>query len=279
MKGLNQSPLNTTELDPGVGFPAEVETDRSSWQGFLAGTLVADMRSGLHIPSVEQARAWGMGPESKTDDKVDTLGNPWNVTERVKQFNVQRCVSVDPAQIVPAGVAFELVHHRTPENGLAVVERLPTVFGEVTSLDENGVPIFTHGNINGQRPCIDAIEHVDPAVTVPLTWRFFFQWVSRSAIQRETTNGTLNYQTGVPVGQIGGEQVLPPWSDMRYGHVDRWGTDEQYVFPRGALIRSWVALFGPTNRFDVRVGQNLSGYTQSGGHRGSAVENVIRRIV
>lgn len=273
------SPLNTVDLDPYVGFPAEIETDRSSMAGWLAGTLVADIRGGLKIPTPAEAQRVGMGPDSTHYAKVDQYDNPWNVTEKVKQFNVQRCVTVDPAVIVPAGVAFELVHVRTPENGLAVVERLPTVFAEVTSLDENGVPIFTHGSVNGQRPCLDAIVHSDPAVTVPLTWMFFFQWVARGATQRETTNGTLTYRGPVPVGQIGGEQVLPPWSDQRYGHVDRWGTDEQYVFPRGALIRTWVALFGPTNRFDVRVGQCLSGYTQSGGQRGSAVSNVTTRRV
>lgn len=274
-----QSPLNTVDLDPGTGFPAELEADRSSMSGWLAGTLVADVRAGTRIPTPEEALRVGMGSHSANRNEVDKYDNVWNATERVKQFSVQRCVDVDPSLIRPAGVAYELVHVAVPEDGMAVVERLPTIFADVSSLDGNGVQYFTHGNLSGQKPCTNEILHADPTVTEPLRWQFYLQWTARGSIQRVSTQGTLGYSSGVPVGQIGGSQVLSPWSDMRYGHGPRWGTDEQYIFPRGSTIRTWVALFGPTDRFAVRIGQCLSGYTQGGGRKGAALDNILKRSI
>ena len=113
----------------------------------------------------------------------------------MRQFDVQRCVDIHPAQMVSTGIAFELVHWRLPSGALMVLEDIPTIFDDVTAYDQGGTPYHSFGSINGERLCRNELVHPDPAVTQPLTWEFALTWTddpSRNAPSiSETTGGSL----------------------------------------------------------------------------------------
>ena len=223
------------------------------------------------------ASQWWFKAHSGQLDAFDQFYSPDSASERVRTFDVQRCVSVPDASIVPTGVSFELV--RAPALGgfLSTIERLPTIFDEVSALDENGVKIFTYSQLNGLRPCLDQLVHPDPAVTEPLRWRFHLR-VTHEASMREPIDSSA-YQGPVAPAQMKGSDLLEPWSDFRYGDLVRWGDRQQIIVPARSMARLFVTLFGPSERFAVRVGARLSGYRQLAGRRGSAVNAATLRIV
>ena len=265
---------------PGTGFFGVFENSYEG-DGLELGTLIQYQRMGFRIPTADEAYqpGWGIGPESTVFDWRDQYSQPFASAEVVRRLDVQRCIAVDPNVIVPAGIAFELVHWRVPSSAVMVLEQLPTIFDDVSALDDQGVPIFSYGSINGERLCRNELIHPDPAVVEPLTWEFHL-----------TYNDDPNFATGVGVNdlayvgpilptEIVGIAMTPAWSDLRYGALNRWAEMQQFLAPSSVVCRYWIVLRGPQDRFRVRVGSRLGGFWQLGGRRGSALNAVqVRRV-
>lgn len=254
---------------------------RGTLAGRALGTSALFERQGMTVPTAQYAAndpGWGLNQRTDAFDESDQYSNPSAASEAVQQFDIQRCVTVDPSDITLDGVLFEVLHWQVPSSSVGIVERLPTIFKSVTSLDAAGVEIFTHGNLNGLRPCVDSVPHSD-ALIASLQWRYFLTWTDRGSLQPVTVAGTLGYRGPVGLGQLAGNNVLPPWNDLRYGHNANQGSYEQWIFPPGCLVRYWVQVFGPTDRFKVSLGARLVGFTQSCGRKGAALQSVLRRHI
>lgn len=212
---------------------------------------------------------WGLGRSTAQLDDYDQYQAPAAASEKVRVFDRQRCTSnsgsVDP--IVPTGATFELIRYDIPSQAVGILNRIPTVL-EVEATDQ-GVPIFTYGGLNGERPCLDELRHPDPAVTLPLTW-----------LWRVTTtdNGPGQpYQGPIRPGDVFGDDLIEPWRDLRNGHGNRWPDHLHYVMHPRKTLHYWVTLFGPTNRFRVTVGGRFGGYWQTAGRRGAAIRAATER--
>lgn len=219
---------------------------------------------------------YGLNAESGIFDAWDKIQNPASASETVRMFDRQRCIAVDPDAITPEGVAFELVRYEIPTQAVGVVERIPTIFESVDALDVDGVPVFSYSQINGEQPCRSSLIHPDPDVD-PLTWEWI---VTRNVAPYTTEMGAPDPYLG-PVSPllIGGDPMLPSWSDLRYGIASRWPDRQQWILTSRSVVRYWVVLRGEAGRWGVRVGGRLAGYWQSGGRRGAAVFAATHRIV
>lgn len=267
---------------PGTAFPWEFETGYTIEQ-LRKGTLLQYERAGYPIATADEANSdpnWGVTPKSTDLDERNQYDSPYSSSEIIRCIDVQRCVAVDPAVIVPGGVAFELAHWRVPTGAVLVIEDVPTIFDRVDALAADGVtPILSYSELNGERLCRDQLDHPDPAVTVPLTWQFFLVYDDDPTRQVPTTAPTTAYQGPIPPTAITGTPIAPAWSDARYGGQNRWAENQQYFAPSSTITRFWVVLRGPTSRFSVRVGARLNGFWQPGGRKGSALAAVQQRRV
>lgn len=276
---MQPSPQTPTDvqLNPFTGFFAVFDGNAPV---VAAGVLAQYAWSGVSLPSASQALrgaadgSWGMNAESRDMDLTDRLSEPYAASEIINAFDVQRCVLIDQAQINPdPGVLFELVRVRIPSGAICVVEDIPTIFDEVTAIDAFGVELFTYGNLNGSRPCLNSLVHPDPLVTVPLTWRFHFTYHNAPYLAQEESD----YIGPTLPKNISGRAILPPWRDMRAGVNNRWASEKQCLAPASSIVRIWVEFQGPLNRFRVRVGARLGGFYQFGGRRGAALTNALIR--
>ncbi|TPV95539.1 MAG: hypothetical protein B7733_09440 [Myxococcales bacterium FL481] len=244
--------------------------------GVPEGQLPPDV---IGRPAREWARGpsqpWGIGDQSTLLDEHDQHMAPSDAAEVVRSLDVQRCVRVDPSVITPAGVAYELVRiDHIPTAAVGVIERVPTTFANVEALDDVG-PVFTYGDLNGERPCTTELVHPDAAVTETLRWSFRVTLTHVSTIEApaEALSGPI------PPEAVPGDDLLAPWSDLRYGSGSRWADRLQLVVRPNTRVRYWGILFGPADRFAVTIGARLAGYWQLGGRKGSALQSATTRIV
>ncbi len=266
------------QLYPPTGFLAQIEHDPRDLRD---GTLVLYRRWGFDIPTAEQARlpGWGIGPKTHVQqlDLRNQYSEPSASSEAIQYLDVQRCIDVAASDIVPTGVAFELVHWRLPAGAVLILEDIPTMFDTVFALDGAGIPLLQYEELNGERLCLDALVHPDPAVTVPLTWRFQINYTADPSTSFPTPLMDLAYRGPVSPTEIGGNTVLPGWNDMRNGSQNIRAASRQYTIPAGSVVRYWVTFFGPTDRFSLRMGARISGFWQSGGRFGAALRTVQTR--
>lgn len=255
--------------DTYLRFPDETLVSFVQYRGL--GELGVFRRSGA--PIVDD---YGFDSSTKLWDTWDREAAPANASEALHPYDAQRCVDVDTGAIVPSGVAFELAHYPIPTTSVGVVERLPTIFEEISALDANGDPIFSFAQINGERPCLRALRHPDPAGgELSWSWRITATTISSGGgpeVFGEYVGPTL------PLA-IEGDDLIPVWDDLRYGIASRWGDRHQLLVSARSLVRLWVVLRGNPNRWRVRVGGRLAGYWQSGGRRGAALVASTHRIV
>lgn len=276
---MQRSPqtLADVELNPYTGFfPVFDGNAPVVAQGILAQYAWA----GVHLPSAQQARegaangSWGIGAASRDMDATDKLSEPFAAVERIRPFDVQRCVEIAPGQInLDPGVLFELVHVSIPSGSIAILEDIPTIFDDVTAVDQVGTELFTYGNLNGLRPCLNELVHPDPTVTEPLRWRFHFTYHNQPYLGAEV----FNYLGPILPIQMSGRAILPAWNDMRFGINNRWASEKQCQAPASSIVRMWVEFTGPVDRFRVRVGARLGGFYQFGGRQGAALTNALIR--
>lgn len=265
-------PFNTA-TQPGVGFFAEVDSG-SLWDG----TLALYRRMGFYVPTADDAfrDGWGISPASTELDDRNRYDSPYTAAETIRMVDVQRCIDIDAADIVPGGVAFELGRMYVPEGHIGVLEQIPTMLDQVVALDGGGTPIFDFGSLNGERLCRNELVHPDPLVTEPLTWQFSLLWTDWSDFPGSPL-APAAYSGPVAPSAVQGVAIVRPWSDARNGSQNRWAQDQQYFAPAGSVARYWVTFRGPTERFAVRVGARMQGFVQSGGRYGAALQNALSR--
>ena len=265
------------ELNPCSGFFAVFDgAEGSVSQGMLAkySWLGVDMPSAGQAIDGAAAGTWGLGAKSRDMDETDQLSEPFASVERIRPYDVQRCVDINPALInSDPGVLYELANIRIPAGAIGIIEDVPTIFDDITAIDTDGTELYTYGNLNGLRPCLNEIVHPDPAVTERLTWRFHLTYSNAPYLgpQRGTYMGP-----DLP-SQISGRAILPPWEDMRNGINNRWAAEKQCQAPASSIVRIWVHITGPVDRFRVRVGARLGGYYQFAGRKGAALQNALVR--
>ncbi len=215
---------------------------------------------------------WGVGQETAQLDQPEQYDSPASAAEVIQEFDRQRCIDVNTSAIVPTGVSFELTRETVPNGAVSVLQFYPTTL-EVDALDENGDPIFTYSQLNGERPCQERVVHPDPAVGL-LTW----QW--RITTTHNAAQGTPPpLLSGVSPGQVPGNDVVQPWTDLRNGNRQWWPDRRQHPVMSRTIIRYFVTLFGPADRYRVRVGGRLGGYWQIAGRRGGAIRSATERFV
>ncbi len=263
----------------GTGFPGVFESPGLElWKG----TLVQFERMGFRMPTAAEASrpGWGFSPESTALDDRNQYSSPISSSEIVREFDVQRCVEVQPGELLPTGVTYELAHWRLPSGAVMILEDIPTIFDDVTAYDELGVPYHSYGSINGERLCRNELVHPDPLVTQPLTWQFSLTWTDDPSRNAPSSLPDLTYRGPVLPAEILGQHITPPWRDLRYGNLNAaWSHNKQFIAPSSVVVRYWVTLTGPTNKFRVRVGARIGGFWQLGGRKGSALASVLTRRV
>ena len=271
---------------PGTGAPQIIE-HAGAYQAFdfdqlRKGTLVQYERLGLRMPTAAEALNdpnFGIDAESTILDRVDKLARPTAASEVIQKFDTMRCVDVAASDIVPGGVAFELIHQLSVSGGMMTLEDVPTLFDEVTALDAQGVEMFTYGGLNGVRPCLNELVHPDLTVTEPLRWRFALVWTDAPTFTTGSSAPDLAYSGPVRPDSVFGQHILAPWDDMRMGVDALWANRQQLLVTSSAIARYWVVLTGPTDRFRVRVGARLGGFNQLAGRKGAALDAALVRRV
>lgn len=269
------------DRDPSSGFPGVFDSDNVP---VVYGSLAQYEWLGIPIPSADDAvkgaieGTWGLSPLSAELDGRNQYSLPSASSERIQQFDVLRCIDVPANEIIPSGIAYELIHWRIPTGSVGIVEDTPTSWDDVTALDAGGLPIFTYNSLNGERFCLHELVHPDPLVTEPLTWEFRLQFTDDPS-QGHRAADSLAYQGPILPEIIGGTSIIAPWNDARYGAQARWHETRQFIFSSSTIIRLWVVLRGPTARFRVRIGGRLSGFHQLGGRRAAALNSVLTRRV
>lgn len=283
---LNIPQPGTASRFPGTGSPQLVEHART-FQAFdleqlLKGTVVQYERLGFYkMPDAAVALQdpnWGINATSTMLDDVDKLARPTSASEAIQKFDVQRCVDVPASVITPGGVAFELIHQLSPSGGMMVLEDVPTIFDEVTALDENGVEVFSYGGLNGVRPCLNVLQHPDVSVG-PLRWRFALVWTDAPTLTVGSSAPDLAYQGPVSPQSVFGHYIIPPWDDLRMGINAILSNRQQFLVTSSVIARYWIVLTGPVDRYRVRVGARLGGFNQLAGRKGAALEAaMVRRV-
>lgn len=215
---------------------------------------------------------WGVGQETAQLDAPEQFDSPASAAEVLHEYDVQRCIDINPGAIVATGVAFELLRETVPNGSVSVLQYYPTTL-EVDALDENGDAIFTYSQLNGEEPCRSRVVHPDPLVGL-LTW----QW--RITTTHNAAQGTSPaLVVGAAPGAVPGDDIVQPWTDLRNGNQQWWPDRRQHPVMSRTIIRYFVALFGPPDRYRVRVGGRLGGYWQIAGRRGAAVRSATERFV
>lgn len=268
--------MSGVELNPCSGFFAVFDGGEGVSQGMLAKYTWL----GMDMPTAAQAidgaanGTWGLGPQSRDMDATDQLSEPFASVERIRPYDVQRCVEIAPETInSDPGVLYELVSVRIPAGAIGIIEDIPTIFDDVTAIDTDGTELFSFGNLNGLRPCLNELIHPDPAVPEPLRWRFHFTYHNDPYLGAQDAG----YLGPILPSQISGRAILPPWDDMRSGINNRWAAEKQCQAPASSIVRIWVHITGPVDRFRVRVGARLGGYYQFAGRKGAALKNALVR--
>ena len=204
---------------------------------------------------------------------------PADSPERIRYFDELRCIDIDPGDIQESGTAFELVRVHLQKFGTGIVERLATVWDDVTALDEDGDPIFSFGPFLGTRPCRFPLVHPDPAAgELAVEFRLLVTEVPDFA---DTQSVGLPAYVGPasPFAIPADDNLRTPWRDNRQGYVVRWADLLQYVTGLHSLARMWVILSGQPDRWRIRMGGRLSGYWNSAGPMGVALDQATRRTL
>lgn len=253
-------------------FPTSIETPDYQRLGIVTyGSRYFWRRFGVPFPSEVR--------EPDLEDDASKFVNPEADPERIQYFDQMRCLELNPDDLATTGTAYELVRVHVRRFGAGVVERLATIFGSVTALDEQGDPLFDFGPLLGLRPCVFPIAHPDPAGGV-LAVQFRLLVTGVPSFSERPNAGFPPYQGPIPTAAVPVDRSLrPPWSDLRHGYVVRWADQLQYVTSENALVRLFGIYFGNPGRWRLRVGGRLAGWYNAAGRLGVARANATRRTL
>jgi len=196
--------------------------------------------------------------------------------ERIVYGDRLRCVDVPPATLAVAPQVWELARIDLAGYGLGTIERIGTVFDEITALDAQGAALLTFGNLNGERPCLSSLTHPDPLVLDPLLWAFRLVVTDVPEFFDDTLQ-ILPPLVAAPLSDVDGVDLVEPWADLRNGFAFDWSDHKQYLTPRHQVARLLVVLSGTPDRWRITVGGRLSGYFQAAGFAGAAARAAVTR--
>jgi hypothetical protein len=173
--------------------------------------------------------------------------------------------------IAPYWQVWEMARMVVPVGALGTLEKVVTAIDSVEALDDDGSVLFAYGPQNGARSTLDGLLHPTPGIGM-LKWAF------------RVTNINMGPNSDTPLRVLNGRgpqgrDVLDPWSHLSNGSDITWAAEMQRTIQSASLIRVFAMLMGPRDRFRVRIGARLTGYTQSGGPMGRALCNATGRAV
>jgi hypothetical protein len=252
--GSRQAPLH----DPLVG----IETPYCKWLGTDAAK---NFRAwGFDIRDQEPLRA-----RTNSTDELSVYSNPAASAEAVRWFDKFNHIELAGDEIDGIWRAWELARFVTDVNGVGILEKMPTSIDSVVALDAGGGPIFAYGPQNGALATRKSLLHPTPGVG-SLEWRFRLTGINMGPNSDTPTRlaGSTAYL---------GTDLVEPWSHLSNGSDVVWSGRQQIVVGAVTLVRLFIQLRGPADRFTVQCGARLSGYLQSAGHLGVALFDATRR--
>lgn len=267
---------NTPVVGPPVGVPLDfdpltfIETpdyqrlgfDRPGWAPFMARTTGTGYPTPAPLSLLEHAYKRSI---------------PTASAEAIRYFDSMQCIDIPPSQISPTGTVWELARVHLQKFGTGVIERLATIFEDVTALDDEGEPLFSFGPLDGVRPCIFPIQHPDPDggrlfVEFRLIATEIPSFADRAVVPPFLAGASPGVIPAVP-------NLRPPWNDLRQGYIVRWADLLQYLVGENVYVRLLATFSGETDRWRLRVGGRLGGYWNSAGPLGVALDTATRRTL
>lgn len=232
-----------------------------SWPGF-APVLGAMMPLGQWLRS--------------DDDRVihsfsSMSGAPQASSERVERVEWFQTFGV--VDIVPTAAnewrTWELTRVSVGDATLLAIEQIVTSVDRIRALDA-GLVIFEWAPQNGATPTISTVEHPAPTGG-SLEWT----WSVQACAFNERQDQPARVLDGSPVQ---GDHIVLPWANQSQGSDLTLGTRLQQEVQENSLVRLFVHVrVTELNRFTLRAGGRLSGYTQIGGPQHRARRTATRR--
>lgn len=252
--GVRHAPVH----DPLVG----IETPYCKWLG---------------TSRAMNARAWGVDarawlPTAIADPRQDNdnaYANPAAAPERIQWFDAFDRVRIEADEIDTLWRSWEVARFVVPTNAMASIDKHPTSIDSVVALNDVGNPIFAYGPQNGRLATVESLLHPTPGVG-SLEWRWHLTAINQG------------YSSDTPAALVGslaslGRDLVEPWRHQSNGADVVWAARQQILVGASSLVRLFIQLRGPTDRFTVQAGARLSGYVQQGGHLGAALLDATRR--
>lgn len=210
------------------------------------------------------------------------LSHPYAHNERIQYLDVVRDVNILRGRTLDGQArVWELVRMPFVYWGVGVVERV-AVNVIAQALDGDGVavgpafnvatlgPLFQLGSPN---PCPFPIAH-PIADLAPLTLEFsLLNYIHSRRISDEPPMLTAALATQLPLA----DNIVSPWSDMRYFWESRYSTGNQWIRGGHSLVRFFVAITSGAGVWELQVCGRLSGFWQYAGRDGGALRNALVR--
>ena len=263
--------------------------------------LAYDHRLGPLAPDIERCPWWGPAPigaplrpefqrrfvraygfELATNPRPPPLleweaqNRPGYSSERIRWF--EHTAFTDP--FVTAGFnlnqiqVFELVRAMSPHTSLLTIERLATYL-RAQALTDTGQPVGDPFVTSPNTDPLAVVAHPETTTELRVRWRFL--------VQREDPNEPrppplVNASFGeLPIDGLNVGQLPRDWNDFRYSWGSRFADSHQAVYSSGSLARLFLIVNGETDRWSLRAGGILGGYTQPGGREHAAWTSATRR--
>lgn len=208
-------------------------------------------------------------PESESAIKSDVFG----AGERIEWVSRAHAQEIQFFQIDQQWRKWELARYQVPDRSVGVLEQIGVSIDDAWAWDTiegvGTVKVYNYGPQDGSRPTKTSLVHPNPAVD-PLEWQFSIEGVNL---------GANNGQPPLVAGSTGqqGQHRDEPWSDLWSGSSLDWGQNHHRILASASVVRLLISLRGPVDRYSLRVGGRLAGYSQLNAQRGAALRSATVR--